>query len=412
MAAPCYVYTSKIESMADTVGHTYYIVVDGYGSASGAYQLDITNCGSLPLQGACCSPGGSCTVTSEVACAGTWQGENTPCSPNPCPQPANAMMLTGINASITSFLVPSLGIMTGDIAVGFCVTCDAPVGYLDCDDLTGNLSWPVVADAPMFHSLGLPPARLTSVGPVAVIPASLGRAQTVCATDVSWLGQAIDSLGIRIDIILHNINIGGNNGSISESCDPGGEADLTFQDITTEEWAWLVPRLPGMLATSLDQLRLLHPDMPTLPPNYVSRLVAAYTQDPTKEILAYDVAADEFVPADLSGSAQIRILTPSSVPGSPEGNGPSLRISAVPSPSSGPVAIGYRLGVATPVTVEIYTVTGTCLRRFAQDLQTAGEHNVVWDALDEKGHRVPAGVYPVRVTTRQGAVTGRIVLVQ
>lgn len=41
-SAPCYTYSSMIELLNIYAGHTYYIVVDGYGSDCGDYQLDIT----------------------------------------------------------------------------------------------------------------------------------------------------------------------------------------------------------------------------------------------------------------------------------------------------------------------------------------------------------------------------------
>jgi hypothetical protein len=34
-----------------------------------------------------CDQDGACTVTTEDDCTGNWQGENTVCDPNPCPQP-------------------------------------------------------------------------------------------------------------------------------------------------------------------------------------------------------------------------------------------------------------------------------------------------------------------------------------
>ena len=40
--APCGVYTSMIEDLPVFAGNTYYIVVDGYGSDCGPYQLDVT----------------------------------------------------------------------------------------------------------------------------------------------------------------------------------------------------------------------------------------------------------------------------------------------------------------------------------------------------------------------------------
>jgi len=84
---PCYTYSSKIEQMPVPAGHVYYIVVDGYSSASGNYVLDITDGGIVPPSGACCSASGGCTITQAAQCAGTWQGENTVCVPNPCPPP-------------------------------------------------------------------------------------------------------------------------------------------------------------------------------------------------------------------------------------------------------------------------------------------------------------------------------------
>ncbi len=41
-AAPCYTYSSFLGDVPMTTGNTYYIVVDGYGGASGNYVLDVT----------------------------------------------------------------------------------------------------------------------------------------------------------------------------------------------------------------------------------------------------------------------------------------------------------------------------------------------------------------------------------
>jgi hypothetical protein len=88
-AAPCYTYSSFLGEVGVTAGHTYYIVVDGYGGFAGAYVLDVINCADLPPTGACCAPSGACTVTTQTACTGVWQGENTVCIPNPCPTPGH-----------------------------------------------------------------------------------------------------------------------------------------------------------------------------------------------------------------------------------------------------------------------------------------------------------------------------------
>lgn len=48
--------------------------------------------------GACCLPGGVCSVLTQTNCTsqgGTYQGDGTSCTPNPCPQPTGACCLAG-----------------------------------------------------------------------------------------------------------------------------------------------------------------------------------------------------------------------------------------------------------------------------------------------------------------------------
>jgi hypothetical protein len=87
MSAPCTMYTSRLEYVSLVAGHTYYIVVDGYGGQNGAYTLEVIDAAISPPTGACCRPNGTCSITTQLACAGVWQGENTSCVPNPCPPP-------------------------------------------------------------------------------------------------------------------------------------------------------------------------------------------------------------------------------------------------------------------------------------------------------------------------------------
>ena len=43
-----------------------------------------------PCPGACCQLDGSCEITTQAACTGTWLGGYTSCEPNPCPLPTGA----------------------------------------------------------------------------------------------------------------------------------------------------------------------------------------------------------------------------------------------------------------------------------------------------------------------------------
>ena len=53
-----------------------------------AHNSDMS--GGLLAEGACCLADGSCIVISSAECAelgGTYQGDDTPCDPNPCTPP-------------------------------------------------------------------------------------------------------------------------------------------------------------------------------------------------------------------------------------------------------------------------------------------------------------------------------------
>jgi hypothetical protein len=59
----------------------------------GTYQGDGSTCSPNPCSaptGACCLPSGTCTVTTQLGCAGTYQGDGSGCTPNPCPQAIGA----------------------------------------------------------------------------------------------------------------------------------------------------------------------------------------------------------------------------------------------------------------------------------------------------------------------------------
>ena len=46
-------------------------------------------------EGACCLLGGTCSITTEPDCLGAYQGDDSSCSPNPCPQPGACCLIDG-----------------------------------------------------------------------------------------------------------------------------------------------------------------------------------------------------------------------------------------------------------------------------------------------------------------------------
>ena len=89
-------FTSALFNVGITTGHTYYIIVDGYGTANGAYVINVTM-GTQPPVGRCCDYTDPynpvCTDNVyEADCAGSWTVGldcSTPCPGTPqCPSDA------------------------------------------------------------------------------------------------------------------------------------------------------------------------------------------------------------------------------------------------------------------------------------------------------------------------------------
>lgn len=71
-------------------------------------------------------------------------------------------------------------------------------------------------------------------------------------------------------------------------------------------------------------------------------------------------------------------------------------------------------GLATPgaATLEIYSVTGRLVRGLAHGEHSAGRHVLGWDGNDDGGHRVAAGIYLAKLSTRDGVLTERVLVVR
>jgi hypothetical protein len=69
-----------------------------------------------------------------------------------------------------------------------------------------------------------------------------------------------------------------------------------------------------------------------------------------------------------------------------------------PNPFQGAVGVRFQVPAADrPVQVRIYGVDGALVRSLVSGLQTAGDHIVTWNARDDRGRAVPAGMYVVRM---------------
>ena len=64
-----------------------------------------------------------------------------------------------------------------------------------------------------------------------------------------------------------------------------------------------------------------------------------------------------------------------------------------PNPFNPATTIQYSLPAAGPVSLKIYGIDGQVVRHLVSQHQNAGNHQAVWDGLDESGMQTANGVY-------------------
>ncbi len=83
-----------------------------------------------------------------------------------------------------------------------------------------------------------------------------------------------------------------------------------------------------------------------------------------------------------------------------------------PNPFNASTQIAYRLATPGPVRLEIYNVLGQPVHTLVDGFQAAGFHQVHWDARDQWGVPVAAGVYLSRLHYPGGVQTRRLLLLK
>lgn len=73
-----------------------------------------------------------------------------------------------------------------------------------------------------------------------------------------------------------------------------------------------------------------------------------------------------------------------------------------PNPFNATTNISYWLAEPINLRLIVYNILGQAVRILEEGTRTAGSHSVVWDGLDQLGHKVSSGVYLYRLETWQG----------
>jgi len=83
-----------------------------------------------------------------------------------------------------------------------------------------------------------------------------------------------------------------------------------------------------------------------------------------------------------------------------------------PNPFNPATTISYSLSERAEVEIAIFNVLGQRVATLTEGLQSAGEHMVVWNGIDESGRVVATGVYFYRISAGENVSTKKMLLLK
>jgi len=92
--------------------------------------------------------------------------------------------------------------------------------------------------------------------------------------------------------------------------------------------------------------------------------------------------------------------------------GGCFALRAYPNPFNQSTVIEYAASVGGPFAVRVFDVCGRQVRNLSLQAGVPGRQRVVWDGADDKGLRVPSGVYVVKVSVSRVVGTTKVVLMR
>ncbi|MBI4727278.1 T9SS type A sorting domain-containing protein [candidate division TA06 bacterium] len=83
-----------------------------------------------------------------------------------------------------------------------------------------------------------------------------------------------------------------------------------------------------------------------------------------------------------------------------------------PNPFSQSTAISYQLTANGHVSLKVYNIAGQLVKTLVNRIQGAGAYSAEWDGKDDGGREASAGVYMYRLTTGEGSLSKRLIMVR
>ncbi len=82
-----------------------------------------------------------------------------------------------------------------------------------------------------------------------------------------------------------------------------------------------------------------------------------------------------------------------------------------PNPFNPSTTIRYHLPGTGRTRITIFDILGQKMRSLVDEMKTAGKYTIVWDARDDRGNRVSAGAYFIRIEAGNDTKTRKMLLV-
>ena len=89
-----------------------------------------------------------------------------------------------------------------------------------------------------------------------------------------------------------------------------------------------------------------------------------------------------------------------------------LMLNNYPNPFSGATTITFSMNYSSMIKLEVFDLDGRKVRTLAEGIYLAGNTQVGWDGSNDRGNKVPSGVYLYRITAKDKTITKRMVLIR
>jgi hypothetical protein len=85
---------------------------------------------------------------------------------------------------------------------------------------------------------------------------------------------------------------------------------------------------------------------------------------------------------------------------------------AFPNPFNPSTTITYGLNTDSKVSIQIFNITGRLITTLINAEQASGWHSIVWNATNQQGERIPAGLYLSKITSGNEVKTSKLMLLK